>query len=158
MRQFGGLILVRAGKKGSIDLVGKKASEEDILRVFVEELETRGYNRMQVQLDIDESMLERINRGIKGSIDLSQLYRLVDRCLASEWLEYTVIGAGKYGQLSLTATGLGIVRSRQRKEKARASRTRLKIASDYIEEHKGLFLLIGAAVAITGLFVKILMA
>ena len=41
--------------------MNRNTSEEDILSVFVEEMESRGENRKLVRLDIDESMLERIN-------------------------------------------------------------------------------------------------
>lgn len=133
----------------------KEASEEDILRVFVEEMETRGENRKQIRLDVDLSMLEKINSAKGSNIDLEQLSRFADKCLANEWLEHSVISVGKYGQLSLTTTGLGVIRSRQRKEEALAKRTVWKKASDYIEDHKGLFLALGAAVAVIGILVNL---
>lgn len=132
-------------------------SEEDILRVFVEEMETRGENRKLVSLDVNQPMLERINSAKGSNIDLEQLRRMADRCLANEWLEHTVMGAGKYGHLSLTTTGVGVVRSRQRKEDALAKRTLLKKASDYIEDHKGLFVALGAAIAVMGLLLNVFM-
>ncbi|MEJ1408030.1 MAG: hypothetical protein RPU62_13770 [Candidatus Sedimenticola sp. (ex Thyasira tokunagai)] len=90
----------------------RNASEEDILAIFVEEMESRGENRKLVRLDIDESMLERINNKKGINLDLDQLHIYADRCLASELLEHTVMGVGKYGHLSITTTGLGVVRSR----------------------------------------------
>ena len=65
--------------------------------------------------------------------------------------------AGKYGQLGLTTTGLGVVRSRQRKAEALANRISLKKVSDYIEDHKGLFVALGAAIAVAGLLLKLFM-
>lgn len=129
-------------------------SEEDILTIFVQEMESRGESRKLVRLDIDESMAERVN-ALKGSkIDIEQLHKYADICLANEWLEHTVMG-GKYGSLSITTTGLGVVRSRQRKAEVLAKRSLLKKFSDYIEDHKGLFILLGAAIAIAGLLIKL---
>ena len=147
-------ILVKA-LKGRLKM-NKQISEEDILRVFVEEMEMRGQSRKLVRLDIDESMVKNINKAKGTNIGLDQLYKFGDKCLANEWLEHTVMGAGKYGHLSLTTTGLGIVRSRQRKEKVLATRTWWKKASDYIEDHKGLFLALGAAIAIAGLLLNLI--
>ena len=119
--------------------MNRNASEEDILAVFVEEMESRGENRKLVRLDIDESMLERINKRKGSKVGLEHLHKYADRCLANEWLEHTVMGVEKYGQLSITTTGLGVVRSRQRKEEALANHTSFKKFSGYIESHKGFF-------------------
>jgi hypothetical protein len=135
----------------------KEVSEEDILRAFVEEMETRGENRKQVRLDVNDSMVEKINSTKGTNIDLEQLYKLADRCLANEWIEHTVMGGGRYALLSITTTGLGVVRSRRREEETLAKRTQLKKVSDYIEDHKGLFLALGAAIAVLGLLMKIFM-
>lgn len=135
--------------------MNKEISEEDILRVFVEEMETRGESRKLVRLDVNDSMVEKINSAKGTNIGLEQLRKLADKCLANEWLEHTVMGLGKYGHLSLTTTGLGVVRSRQRKEEVLAKRTWWKKASDYIEDHKGLFLALGAAIAVAGLLLKL---
>ncbi|MDZ7761727.1 MAG: hypothetical protein U5L00_15900 [Desulfovermiculus sp.] len=135
--------------------MNRNTSEEDILSVFVEEMERRGENRKLVRLDIDESMLQRINHSKGSNIDLEQLQKYADRCLANEWLEHTVMGGGKYGHLSITTTGLGVVRSRQRKAEVLSNRTLFKKFSDYIEDHKGFFILIGSAVAIAGLLIKL---
>jgi hypothetical protein len=71
-------------------------------------------------------MVERINHRKGSNIDLEQLKKYADRCLANEWIEHIVMGVGKYGQLSITTTGLGVVRSRQRKEEALSKRTLFK--------------------------------
>lgn len=125
------------------------------MAVFVEEMESRGKNRKLVRLDIDDSMLERINKRKGSQLCLEHLYKYADRCLANEWLEYTVMGVGKYCQLSITTTGLGVVRSQQRKEEALSNRTSFKKFSDYIEDHKGFFILLGSAIAIAGLLTKL---
>jgi len=134
--------------------MNRNTSEKGILVVFVEEMKSRGENRRFVRLNIDESMVERINARKGSKIDLEQLLKYADRCLANEWLEHTVM-AGKYVSLSITTLGLGVVRSRQRKEEVFANRTLLKKFSDYIEDHKGLFILLATAIAIAGLLIKL---
>lgn len=134
--------------------MNRNISEEEILVVFVEEMESRGESRKLIRLDIGESMVEKINARKGSQIDLEQLHKYADICLANEWLEHTVMG-GKYGSLSITTTGLGVVRSRQRKTEVLANRSLLKRFSDYIEDHKGLFILLGAAIAIAGLLIKL---
>lgn len=121
---------------------------------FVEEMESRGESRKLIRLDIDESMVERINARKGSKINLDQLHKYADICLANEWLEHTVMGE-KYRSLSITTKGLGVVRSRQRKAELLKNRSLLKKFSDYIEDHKGLFILLGAAIAITGLLIKL---
>jgi len=141
---------VRTRKEEAMNMK-KEVSEEDILRVFAEEMEARGKNRKLVILDVNDLMVEKINSVNGININLEQLCKLADRCLSNEWLEHTVMGVGKYGRLSLTTTGLGVVRSRQRKEEALAKRSSWEKALDYTEDHKGLFLALAAAIAILGL-------
>ncbi|WP_295582580.1 hypothetical protein [uncultured Lamprocystis sp.] len=128
---------------------------EEILGVFVEKMENRGESRNLVHIDIDESMLKRINNRNGTKIDLEQLYKYADRCLANEWLEQTAVGVGKYRLLAITQTGVGVVRSRQKKIEALENRTSFKKLADYIDDHKGLFILLGAAIAIASLLVSL---
>jgi hypothetical protein len=129
--------------------------ECDILRVFADEMDENGVNRKLVRLDIDESMVSKIAIKSNSVISFEDLKKLADKCIANEWLEPTVMGAGKYGQLMLTATGLGVIRSRQRKDEMMKKRSLLKKTSDYIEDHKGLFVALGVAVALAGLLVRL---
>jgi hypothetical protein len=126
----------------------KEVSEEDLLNIFVEEMENRGQNHKMVRLDINDSLLGRINSAKGTAISLEQLYKMADRCLANKWIEHTIIGGGKYSQLSITATGAGIVRTRRREEQAKSQRTLWKKISDGVEDHKGLFVALGAAIAL----------
>ena len=134
--------------------MNRNTSEDDILVVFAEEMESRGESRRIIRLDADESMVERVIARKGSKIDLEQLHKYADICLANQWLEHTVVGE-KYGSLSITTTGLGVMRSRQRKAEVLANRSPLKKFSDYMEDHKGLFILLGAAIAIAGLLIKL---
>jgi len=141
-------------------VIGKKMAkvitEFDILELYVCEMESEGANRNLVRISVDECMVSAFRDKFGVEVTLENLHRLADICLANEWLEHRVM-AGKYGQLGLTTTGLGVVRSRQRKAEALANRTSLKKVSDYIEDHKGLFVALGAAIAVAGLLLKLFM-
>ena len=94
----------------------KQPSEFNLLEIYVKEMERLGQTRKHVYLDIDDSIATQIGKAIGTKVTLEQVQCLADRCLANEWLEDNFVGSGKY-ELSLTATGFGIVRSIQRKKK-----------------------------------------
>ena len=130
-------------------------NEYAILNVFLTRMDEKGESRKLVSLSIDEDMLEIINSKFDSKLSIEDLKKLADRCFANEWLEHFVIGAGKYGELILTTTGFGVARSLQRKKEALEQRSALKKMSDYIEEHKGLFIFLGSLIALIGLLIKI---
>lgn len=134
----------------------KKIAEFDLLEAFVDEMERRGSNRNVVRLDVDESMAVILRRKTGAQITVDEVQKLADKCLANEWLEYRVL-AGKYGQLGLTSSGLGTVRTHQHEQERLKNRSWLKKTSDYIEDHKGLFVALGAAIALAGLLLRLLM-
>lgn len=132
----------------------KHATEFDLLRLYVEVMEREGCNRKLVRIDIDESIVTSL-AAAGFSTTVAQAQQLADRCLANEWLEHTAMG-GKYMNLALTASGFGVVRSQQLRKQQLQNRTWLKRVSDYIEDHKGLFIALGAAIALAGVLVKFL--
>ena len=130
-------------------------TEFDLLELYVEEMERLGQSRNFVRFNIDDSMAGRIGSKLGSEVTVEQVQALADRCLANEWLEHTSLGAGKYGYLILTTSGFGVVRSRQRQREILAARSFLKKVSDYIVDHKGLFIVLGAAIALASLLVKL---
>ena len=129
-------------------------TEIDLLRVYVNRMEAEGKTRKLVRISIDDDLVGDLSsQGF--ALDLDQLQLLADRCLAREWLEHTQLG-GQYTNLALTSTGVGVVRSRQASAEKLAQRSWPKKASDYIEDHKGLFIALGAAIALAGLMIKVL--
>ncbi|HCC55321.1 MAG TPA: hypothetical protein DEQ20_10445 [Desulfobulbaceae bacterium] len=130
-------------------------TEFDVLAIFVDEMELQGVSRKLIRLSIDEAFVGRLNAKLGVSTSIEPLQKLTDRCLANEWLEHTILGAGKYGVLSITATGLGVVRSKQKSEEVKRSRSNLKKVSDAIEDHKGLFIATGALLALAGVSLKL---
>lgn len=133
----------------------KKATEYDLLRVFVLRMEEDGVPRNVIHLDVDQAAADLMRDKLNVVATLEDVQRIADKCLAHEWLEHQFLGAGQYGSLSLTATGHGVVRSLQVKEAAKASRSILKRASDYVEDHKGLFVVIGVLIALAGVLIKL---
>lgn len=81
------------------------------------------------------------------SYTISDLEKAVDKCVANEWVAHRSLG-DKYRSLGITTKGVGAVRSRARAEEIKASRTWLKKSSDYIEDHKGLFVFLGFLIAL----------
>lgn len=136
-------------------VTGDKANEFHLLEVMVDEMEARGVNRNLLRFTVDDELVALVNIKANKPITVEEAWRLTDKCLANEWLEHTVMGVGQYDELKLTATGMGVVRSRQLKKGQQANRSTSKKVSDYLEERKGLFLAIGAGIALAGVLVKL---
>lgn len=134
--------------------MSKSIKEVDLLELYVDEMERRGANKDLVHLSVDETLIDTLKNKANVQIDLEILRRLADKCLANQWLEHRVMG-GKYHHLGITSAGFGVVRSHQRKQEMLANRTKLKRISDFIEEHKGLFVLLGSAIALAGVLVRL---
>jgi hypothetical protein len=130
------------------------ANEYDLLQMFVMEMERQGVKRNLIHLDVDDSLAAKISMKLKDEVSPEQAHRLADKCLANEWLEHVYIGAGQYGALTLTASGFGVVRSLQRKQEILANRSRMKKVSDFIEDHKGLFVVITVLITFAGVVTR----
>ncbi|STX29449.1 Uncharacterised protein [Legionella beliardensis] len=87
-------------------------NELDILRLFYDEMTTRGETRDNVFLNIDEVAVEILSNKLGYPVSLQEAQRVTDICIANEWLERTTIDPG-YNFLSLTAIGLQIVLANQ---------------------------------------------
>lgn len=133
----------------------KILEEADVLELFVDYMESEGVDKNLVHLNIDANFADELAKKHKIVFTKEELYPLVDRCLANEWLKHKALG-GKYNCLGLTTSGFGVVRSRQAKKNKLAERSYLKKTSDYIEEHKGIFILAGASIALATLVIRIL--
>ena len=125
-------------------------TEYDILNTYTEEMERQGTVRVALRMNIDEAMVTAIEKRIGKPLSLESLHRMADRCVANEWLQHGCIGVGRYEHLQLTESGFGVARSRQRQDEARRKRSAMKKLSDYVEEHKGLFVALGFLIALGG--------
>lgn len=118
--------------------------------------EENGNRHSNVRFDVDHELVEELydRYGVQPSID--ELKKIVDRCYAREWLEHAYLGGGRHNGLKLTSKGMGVATSKRKSEELRNNRPSLKKTSDYIEDHKGLFVLLGSLIALAGLIISYL--
>lgn len=128
--------------------------EFKILNHVIDYMESTGSTYKLVTLSIDEKLVEQINSENKSKFTLKELEKATDKCLAHEWLEHAALGS-KYDDLRITPKGVGAARSKRKSEELKSSRSFLKKTSDYIEDHKGLFVVLGFLVAIATFALKV---
>ena len=134
---------------------GEVVSEFKILNHVIDYMEATGSTYKLVTLSVDQELVDQINEQNKTSYTLTELEKATDKCLAHEWLEHATMGGGKYGSLRITPKVVGAARSKRKSEEQKASRGPLKKASDYVEDHKGLFVVLGFLLALATLSLKI---
>jgi len=132
----------------------KKFDEYDFLDHFYQEMLRVGQARNLIRLSVNARMVEEIYKKSAISVTENELQKMADICLANSWVEHTAMGVGQYGNLQLTTTGFGVAKSKQKKTELLNNRSVFKKVSDYIEDHKGLFILLGFMIAIAGLLIK----
>lgn len=130
--------------------------EYKLLIHILEFCEENGNTYKNVHFDINHELVEELydRYGIQPSVD--ELKAIADRCYAREWIEKMYIGSGRHNGLKLTAKGIGVAISKRKSDEIRKSRSFFKRTSDYIEDHKGIFVLLGSLIALIGLVVTIL--
>jgi hypothetical protein len=83
-------------------------NEIDILRLFYDEMRTRGVTRDQVFLSIEHDAAAILAQKLNRPAPLERVQKLTDICIANEWLQRTTADPN-YKYLSLTEAGLQIV-------------------------------------------------
>ncbi|WP_444935333.1 hypothetical protein ACJJIW_12430 [Microbulbifer sp. JMSA004] len=131
-------------------------NEYNLLIHILECCEESGNRHDRVRFDVGHELVEELHNRYRLRPSIDELKKIVDRCYSREWLEHAYLGSGRYNGLKLTTKGMGVATSKRKSEELRKNRPLLKTISDYIEDHKGLFLLLGSVVAITGLIISIL--
>lgn len=121
--------------------------EFKILTNIIGFMEANGVTAKVVTFEVDQKLADEINSAHGTDYSVSDLEKAVDKCVANEWIAHRSLGE-KYKYLGITPKGVGAARSKARSEEIEASRTRLKKVSDYIEDHKGLFVVLGFFVAL----------
>ncbi|MDG4812885.1 hypothetical protein P8629_07680 [Hydrogenovibrio sp. 3SP14C1] len=118
--------------------------------------EENGSRHSNVHFDVDHKLVEELydRYGVQPSID--ELKQIVDRCYARDWLEHAYYGSGRHNDLKLTSKGMGVATSKRKSEELRKNRPLPKKVSDYIEDHKGLFVLLGSCIALASLIISFL--
>ncbi len=129
--------------------------EFKILNNILDFMESNGTTYKLVEISIDQQFVEEINAVNKSSYSLEEVQKAADKCLAHEWLKHNYIGADKYAHLQITPKGVGAARSKQKSDELKKSRSVLKKTSDYIDDHKGLFIVLGFLLALATFALKI---
>jgi len=125
-----------------------------ILNHVVDYMEETGSTYMLVSFSIEQAEVDKINSKNGTNFSLEDIENATDKCLAHEWLAYSSMGS-KYRNLRITPKGIGVARSRSKSEELKLTRTRLKKMSDYIDEHKGLFILLALVLGLATFGLKI---
>ena len=127
--------------------------EFKILWNIIDYMEVHGLTSNVVRISIDQNFADEINAKSKTSFSVDELIKAANKCLANEWLERKELGA-ELRNLGITTKGIGVARSKAKSDEQKTSRSRLKKISDYIEEHKGLFIVLGFLIAVLTLISK----
>lgn len=131
-----------------------KTIEYHLLESIVMFMEREGINHKVVTFNIDHDQVEEIYDFLGKEYTIEQLKQAADICIAHEWIKHTSM-SGKYNSLGLTEKGIGVVRSKRKQAEILKNRTLLKKASDYIEDHKGLFVFLSFTIALTSLLITV---
>ena len=122
--------------------------EFKILMYLVNYMESTGSTYKTIRFDVDHEFLTAINDSCDCLFTQTEIEAAVDKCLAHEWIERKALGGNRYNNLSITPKGIGAAISKKRSEELRSSRSWLKKISDYIEDHKGLFVMLSFIIAL----------
>lgn len=133
--------------------VDKSELEYKILGSIVDCMEEKGSTYKSTRFNIDSEFLNDINESSDEQYTWDQLKKAADRCFTHEWLKRLTLGGG-YNDLQITPRGVGVVTSRRKVDQMKASRPIMKKVSDYIEDHKGLFLALGFLIGVGGLVAR----
>ncbi len=129
--------------------------EYKLLIHILELCEENGNRPGDIHFDVDHKLVEALydRDGIQPSID--ELKAIVDRYYARGWLGHAYLGSGRHNGLKLTPKGLGVAISKRKSQELSKNRPVMKKASDYIESHKGLLVLLGSLIALSSLIISI---
>lgn len=80
-------------------------TEMDILDLFYDGMRNQGLTRQTLFLSLDDNAVAVLKTKLGTDVQLSEVQRLADICIANEWLERTTADP-YYKYLSLTEAGL----------------------------------------------------
>ncbi|EGQ9441003.1 hypothetical protein F1K75_18200 [Vibrio cholerae] len=134
---------------------GVNVDRFNFLNIFLDTMESRGEIASLVYIHVDDDFIEQYNNKYKSKYTLSEFEKVVDVCKAHEWVKCTAGGRGSYGNLVITQKGLSAVKSKNESNRRKAERTIFKKFSDFVEDHKGLFIVFGFILALLTFVLKI---
>ena len=127
--------------------------EFDFLALFYKKMISDGEKHNFVRLSVNARMVESIYDELSISVTEDQLQTVANICTANNWIETVSIGDGKYNNLQLTSSGVGVAKSKQMQKDLLHNQSFIKKISDFIVEHNGLFILISTIFALITLFI-----
>ncbi|MCG3676149.1 hypothetical protein [Aliarcobacter butzleri] len=128
--------------------------ERVFLEYFVDNMESKGLTIKTVHISFSEEELKEINEKYKTKITLEKMREVLNKLLSHEYLKRAYLNGDNFSGLELTLKGLGVVNSLRSKEETKKKRKLLKKISDYVEDHKGIFLVLGFLITVITLFLK----
>ncbi|MEZ9541948.1 hypothetical protein AB4209_08255 [Vibrio sp. 10N.286.48.C11] len=138
-------------------------AEYALLNSVLNYMQKHGHSHKYVHLSIDENLIKDIHFESGGKFTIEELQKGANICLANDWLQHSYLGTGKYEQLSITQRGLGIARSNQMKLVAEEAESKVILTelsrsrrlSNWVQEHSGLFVLVGILISLAGVLVTL---
>lgn len=127
--------------------------ERVFLEYFVYTMESQGLTSKQALISFSEEKLQEINKKYKTDISVEKMEIILNKLISREYIKRNYLGGGFLG-LEITSKGVGIIISLRSKEESKKKRKFFKKISDYIEDHKGIFALVGILIAAIGLYFK----
>lgn len=128
--------------------------ERIFLEHFVDNMESKGLTIKTVHISFSEEELKIINEKYKTNVTLEKMKEVLNKLLSHEYLKRAYLNGDNFSGLELTLKGLGVVNSLRSKEETKKKRKLLKKISDYVEDHKGIFLVLGFLITVITLFLK----
>jgi hypothetical protein len=129
--------------------------ELSILEYFVEQMELHGATINGVLLTFNPEQVEEINKKYDLDSSFEDTVKVLNKLTSHEYLTIYSLG-NEYLHLKITHKGVGVVNSVRSKEKKLKERTILKKFSDYIVEHKGIFIFLGSILSLSLFYYKVI--
>lgn len=125
------------------------------LNHFLETMESKGEVASFVYINVNTEFVTEFNHRYQTSYTLEEFVKIVDVCKAHEWVKCDAGGRGPHGNLIITSKGLATIKSKNESDRRKAERSLAKKLSDGIEDHKGLFIVLGFIIALVTLYLRL---
>jgi hypothetical protein len=128
----------------------------EILNYLLDYMESSGTTYNLVKFDADEEFTDDINKENDANYSVADIEQAVDKCLAHEWLGHVTMHRNRYNNLGVTQKGVEEAVLKLKVDGLIYSRPWPKKASDYISDHKGLFVFVSFLMALVTFSLKFL--
>lgn len=128
----------------------------EILNYLLDYMESSGTTYNLVRFDADKEFTDHINKENGANYLVADIEKAVDKCLAHEWLGHVAMHRSRYTNLGITQKGVEEAVLKLKADGLISSRPWSKKASDYISDHKGLFVVVSFLMALVTFSLKFL--